>query len=507
MSFKPNGSSARVTDLNGWYEIPRNPISRVGVFPYTAKSIGAPDALTNPNRIYMVYRPESELSDPDTIASMRLVPWTDEHAMLGDPEAGQGLTAPEKKGVHGVTGEQQEYDPDDRTLYSNLKIFAQSLQDAIDAGKKELSLGFRCVYDFVNGVFEGQPYDAVQRFIRGNHIATVQHGRMGPDVAVLDSMSFTFDAKELIPMTTKTATITRRARIAKALGLKDSAAVTAYVATLDAEDDAAAEGDGGGAGDMTLADVSAMLKELAPQVKGLVGALASMAPAAPAAELDDPAADDDMEPVVDGTGQAVMDPATGKPKMQKKAAPVAPSADAGAIPAMDAMLTKVKASAAKLRPLLATNPALAPTVAAMDADIANAEHSLAALRAPKMMTPAEISALVAKGVKTAMDAAPRGVDAKTVMADIANRDALAKRVSQFVGTFDHALMTTADVAKYAVGKFDLKNITAGQEVTAVEAYMHGRTPAHAAGTFALDGAVSTGQPGKGVSGYLTGKAA
>jgi hypothetical protein len=191
-------ASARVPDINGWYEIPRNPISRVGVFPYSGKSIGAPDAATNPGKIYQVYRPESELADPETVASFRLVPWTDDHAMLGD--AAEGLTPAEQKGAHGVIGERTEYDPESRTLFGNLKLWSSRLSDAIELGKKELSCGFRCVYDFTPGIFEGRPYQAIQRFIRGNHIASVQNGRMGPGVAVLDHLTFTFDARELAPM-------------------------------------------------------------------------------------------------------------------------------------------------------------------------------------------------------------------------------------------------------------------------------------------------------------------
>ena len=111
-----------------------------------------------------------------------------------------GLVDPVQKGVHGVIGEQIEYDREARTVFGNIKVWSPTLDDAIDAGKKELSLGWRCVYEFSNGNFEGQPYQAIQRRLRGNHNATVDAGRMGPEVAVLDHFVFTFDAKELVPM-------------------------------------------------------------------------------------------------------------------------------------------------------------------------------------------------------------------------------------------------------------------------------------------------------------------
>ena len=174
--------TARLYDLNGWFEVPRNPISKVGVFPYLGRSIGAggpkfPEG--DPDKIYMVYRPAEELSDPEAIASFRLTPFVDEHTMLGS-EA-EGLTPPEQKGVHGVLGENVVFE--NGVLYSNLKVFSEALAARLNSGKKEVSCGYRCAYDFTPGTFEGQPYDAVQRTIRGNHLALVDEGRMGPDVA------------------------------------------------------------------------------------------------------------------------------------------------------------------------------------------------------------------------------------------------------------------------------------------------------------------------------------
>jgi len=188
--------SERQYDVNGFFEIKKNPISKVGVFPYSGASIGAPD----PNKIYMVLRPEEELSSPETLASMRLLPWVDEHDMLGDSEDDNiPLMAAEEKGVEGVTGEEVTYE--DKTVYSNIKLFSKALKSAIESGKKELSLGYRCKWDFSPGDYEGEHYDVVQRNIRGNHLALVEEGRMGADVAVQDSKEFFYfalDSKELI---------------------------------------------------------------------------------------------------------------------------------------------------------------------------------------------------------------------------------------------------------------------------------------------------------------------
>jgi hypothetical protein len=84
---------------------------------------------------------------------------------------------------------------EDGYLKANIKIFTQKLANLIEKGKKELSIGYNCAYDIVSGAFNGQKYDAIQRNIRGNHLASVIEGRSGSDVAVLDTLKFTIDMK------------------------------------------------------------------------------------------------------------------------------------------------------------------------------------------------------------------------------------------------------------------------------------------------------------------------
>lgn len=184
--------SARIVDQNGFFEVKRNPISKVGVFPYSGRSIGGEE----PDRIYHVYRPAEELGSAECIESFKLLPFVDEHHMVGE-----GAMPAEQKGVHGTTGEDVFFE--DGTLYSNLKVFSNALANLIEGGKRELSCGYRCEYEFAPGEYNGVKYDAIQRNIRGNHLALVEEGRMGKEVAVLDSMVFTFDAKEFLSMENK----------------------------------------------------------------------------------------------------------------------------------------------------------------------------------------------------------------------------------------------------------------------------------------------------------------
>ena len=179
--------SQRVEDFNGWFEVPRNPISRVGVFPYLGSSLGADlvkELKLDPDQIYMVLRSPEALADPEFLESVKLIPWIDEHTMLGPEDA--GLTPAEQKGVGGTTGEQIEFDAESGILYSNIKCFSEAHRTQVDSGKRELSLGYRCKYMWAPGDYNGEAYQLRQIDLRGNHLATVPEGRMGPGIAVLD---------------------------------------------------------------------------------------------------------------------------------------------------------------------------------------------------------------------------------------------------------------------------------------------------------------------------------
>lgn len=165
-------------DVNGWYELPDTPISKVGIYPYSGASLG----LTGEDatRMFNVLRPEEELSKPECIESFKLIPWVDDHTMLGP--TWQSLTPAampaEVKGVAGVTGERVYYK--EGALYANLKLFSEEQLRRAQDGKIQLSAAYMCKYDRV----AGDGYDFIQRDIRGNHVASVNVGRMGPDVSI-----------------------------------------------------------------------------------------------------------------------------------------------------------------------------------------------------------------------------------------------------------------------------------------------------------------------------------
>jgi len=375
--------SKRIIDHNGWLEVPDNPISMVGVFDYLGSEIGAPD----PNAIYKVYRPAEELSDPECINSFRLLPFVNEHDFLGSED--QGAMPAERKGIQGVIGERLYFDPP--FLRGNIKVLSTAAQNLIGSGKIDLSPGYRCKYEFTPGIFEGQRYDAIQRCIRGNHLALVDEGRTGPEVAVQDHlMKITIDSAELLPM---------------------------------ADENKAPE-----SGD-NLAQIKALLEQLKPLLASQAEAnalLAEMGLTPPA----EPAVDEDPEPAAPVTDE---DPT-----------PLAPAADED------------------------------PVTTDEDPEIKAADKAI--LRA-------------LDGISKrlgALEQGSKGMDAALV-SSIADRDALASKLSGFVGTFDHSRMTVQAVAEYGVKKLRVP-AQKGSERIALDAYLHGRTPAHKAQTIALDSA-------------------
>lgn len=228
----------RIPDVNGWYEIKNNPLSKVGVFPYLGRNIGAPD----PDKLYSVLRPADELANPDTVNSFRLLPLIDDHTMLGDENS--GFTPAEQKGVQGTTGDNVSFNNATGILQSNIKVFSERLKKLIESGKKQLSCGYRCLYEAATGTYQGQTYDYIQRNIRGNHLALVDQGRMGPDVRVLDCQDhfiITNDSMEFEHMTTQTGEKKAPTLDSLAAAMDEISKVLSKIVAKDEEEMKAAE--------------------------------------------------------------------------------------------------------------------------------------------------------------------------------------------------------------------------------------------------------------------------
>lgn len=422
--------SKRSTDWNGFMEVKDNPISKIGVYPYLGSEIpGAED----PDRIYYVYRPAEELARQETIDSFKLMPFIDEHEILGK----SGMPA-ERKGMQGTIGEQVYYD--EPYLRGNIKIHSSAAQSLIEAGKVELSPCYGCDWVKGDGTFDGQAYQYTQRNIMGNHLALVEEGRTGPDVAVQDHRKFTLDSAELLPM---------------ALAPEDMEAIKAMVLELlaaqktpgdaDPEKDPAADAD-------PEKDPAADADPIPGETK---------ADETDYAEGDEVRAAEKIEEIIEEVEAAIEE-------VKEAAEDITKATDSGKRKAAQDRMVKAKSrlgSAKAKHAKLAADAKLAK-----DGGLV---RQIAALQK-------QVTELKAKPAQDSVAA---------TISMVADRDALANQVTQHVGVFDHSRMTADGVAKYAVDKLGIK-CAKGSEAIALDAWMQGRKPAHE--TIARDNAPKTG---------------
>ena len=202
-------------DINGYRRQEANPISMVGVFPYTGKQIDYDGSLRlDPHKIYWVLRPPEELFHPDAIKSFNGLPIRIGHVMLGT-----GFKAIDEEPVDGcIYNVRQSLDMPEY-LIGDFSIYTDKMKEVLEKGKiRELSLGYRCQYIPESGVYNGQPYEFKQANLRGNHLALVENGRCGSSVRVCDEAILTFDSlpEELIEMK-KEEKIEKAKKLAEAL--------------------------------------------------------------------------------------------------------------------------------------------------------------------------------------------------------------------------------------------------------------------------------------------------
>lgn len=163
----------------GYLEVPAT-ISSVGVFPYFEDG-----------KVVFELRPPDEVNNPESIASFRKCPVTNEHPpQLLNPDN-------TKQYIEGFGGENVGWNG--MGLDTDLVFTGRQSIDDIDSGKKkELSPGYTVEAEETAGYWDPKTqqygpdvrgdgvirYDRIQRKIRGNHIALVSQGRQGPDVSV-----------------------------------------------------------------------------------------------------------------------------------------------------------------------------------------------------------------------------------------------------------------------------------------------------------------------------------
>lgn len=161
---------------NGWLRVDGF-VSRTGVFTY-----GMPDGTKRRE-----WRPPEEVFKADSLATFDMVPVTDNHP----PEF---LTAENtsKYSKGAVSAPRADGDK----VAAVMLVTDAELVAKLQAGIDQVSCGYVCDLEDASGVTpQGERYDAIQRNIRGNHVAIVPLGRAGPEVRVrMDAAGLDDDA-------------------------------------------------------------------------------------------------------------------------------------------------------------------------------------------------------------------------------------------------------------------------------------------------------------------------
>lgn len=157
---------------NGFLLCKNVPIARTGAQEYLGRELEIED---QPDKVFRVHREESEVFSPEALASFEGATFVDEHPS-GDVtiQNVQHLTRGFVKDVRRGEGD------DSDKIIADIIVTDPITIAEIEEGKREISCGYKCIYE------QGEDGEFYQRDIRGNHVALVNSGRAGKDVAIKD---------------------------------------------------------------------------------------------------------------------------------------------------------------------------------------------------------------------------------------------------------------------------------------------------------------------------------
>lgn len=156
--------------------------ARAGVYDYLGAEVDPEGKRFRPGDVVKVYRPADQVFDRASLASFVMKPITDDHPTV---PVNASNWRDHARGVIAGAVQDGEY------VGFDLAFLDAATVDKLDSGKRELSNGYACDLSFEDGTApDGTAYQAVQRNIRGNHIALVDRGRAGPECRVADASRF-----------------------------------------------------------------------------------------------------------------------------------------------------------------------------------------------------------------------------------------------------------------------------------------------------------------------------
>lgn len=143
-------------------------LTRIGVFPYMTATGSVRRELRLPEDVFA----------RDSLDSFVSIPVTNDHPPNGLLDASNMMAH-----AKGWSGEKVTQDDDH--VRATLTIADSETIDDLKRGKVQVSNGYSCDLEMSSGVHpKFGKYDAIQRNIRGNHIAIVDSGRAGPSARI-----------------------------------------------------------------------------------------------------------------------------------------------------------------------------------------------------------------------------------------------------------------------------------------------------------------------------------
>ena len=141
-------------------------VTRTGVFSYRTKD----------GSIRKEFRSDEEVFSEESLKSLQMIPITDGHPSdFVTPENAKELAI-------GMTGENARRDG--TNVRVPIKITTKDGIEAVEGGRLQLSLGYKCRVERKDGVHDGEVYTHVQRHIRDNHLALCDKARAGREATL-----------------------------------------------------------------------------------------------------------------------------------------------------------------------------------------------------------------------------------------------------------------------------------------------------------------------------------
>lgn len=163
---------------NDGYMVATPRIARTGIQLYYGSELGVTGR--DASKVFKVYRPEDQVFDKEAMISLTYKPVTDDHPPV---QVGAGNWKDYAVGtIGGEIARDGEYIRVPMTLMDAATIAK------VKDGKAELSVGYTCDIEMVQGTTkDGVSYDAIQKNIRGNHLAVVKKARGGAALKIGDA--------------------------------------------------------------------------------------------------------------------------------------------------------------------------------------------------------------------------------------------------------------------------------------------------------------------------------